>query len=152
MRKFKINPEIVYDAIDGEVILLDIDKGNYYQLKNEAVQVWGAITSRKISSDVTVASSLAKTGEYSPNEILPSISPFIDQLESEHILLEMRSPKRMNVTSSSPKVNGKKSESKFPTPVLLKYTDMRSLLLLDPIHETGKSGWPNKKKRILSKM
>lgn len=147
MKSFKINPDIVHDTIDGEVILLDIEKGNYYQLKNEAVQVWSVIASRKISSAFTVASNLAKNGEYSQNEILSSISPFIDQLESEHILLEINHPKGKNDDASLSDAKKGKAESKFSTPVLLKYTDMQSILLLDPIHDTDEEGWPNKKRK-----
>ncbi|MBP7832249.1 MAG: PqqD family protein [Candidatus Levybacteria bacterium] len=143
MRKFKINPDIVYDTIGGEVILLDIEKGNYYQLKNEAVQVWDELMNRKISSATMVADSLSKSGAYSSNEILESIIPFIDELESEHILLEI---KESNENTSLSRVKGK-VKRKFPTPVLLKYTDMQSILLLDPIHDTYDKGWPNKKRK-----
>lgn len=144
---FKINPDIVYDTIDGEVILLDIDKGNYYQLKNEAVIVWSNLESRKTSSTTAVAKSLAKGTDYSPNEILQSISPFISQLESERIILEVRNQKQKNIKTSFQKPKKKKLESKFPTPVLLKYTDMQSILLLDPIHDTDEEGWPNKRRK-----
>jgi hypothetical protein len=34
-------------------------------------------------------------------------------------------------------------EGKFEAPVLQKYTDMQDLLLLDPIHDTDETGWPN---------
>lgn len=144
-KSFKINPDIVYDTIDGEVILLDIERGNYYQLKSEAVQVWSEIASRKISSAAVISDSLAKSIAYSPDEILRSISPFIDQLESEHILLEIKRPKDNNGNASLSNVKREKTENKFPMPILLKYTDMQSILLLDPIHDTDEKGWPNKK-------
>lgn len=147
VKSFKINPNIVYDTIDGEVILLDIEKGNYYQLKNEAVKVWGEIESKKISTTIIVAGSLAKNSEYSPSEILESISPFINKLKAEDILLEVNNPKGKNNHVLLPKTKGKKALKKFPTPVLLKYTDMQSILLLDPIHDTDEKGWPNKKRK-----
>jgi hypothetical protein len=32
----------------------------------------------------------------------------------------------------------------FGQPVLEKFTDMADLLLLDPIHEVGEAGWPQR--------
>ena len=151
-KSFKINPEIVHDTIDGEVILLDIEKGYYYQLKNEAVLVWEAIASQKTSSIFTVANILAKNGKYSQDEILRSVSSFIDQLISEQIVLEIEKSKKEDDKLTFSKEKRKVSESNFPTPVLLKYTDMQSILLLDPIHDTDEKGWPNKKTKTLSKM
>lgn len=146
-KSFKINPDIVHDEIDGEVILLDIEKGNYYQLKSEAVTVWGVITTQKISSVLTVANILAKSGKYSQEEIFNSISPFIMQLIMEDILLEVKHPKGHNDEAPKTSVKRGKKEDTFPTPILLKYTDMQSILLLDPIHDTDEEGWPNKKKK-----
>ena len=150
-KSFKINPEIVHDTIDGEVILLDIEKGYYYQLKNEAVLVWEAIASQKTSSIFTVANILAKNGKYSQDEILRSVSSFIDQLISEQIVLEIEKSKKEDDKLTFSKEKRKVSESQFPTPVLLKYTDMQSILLLDPIHDTDEKGWPNKKTKTFSK-
>jgi hypothetical protein len=40
-------------------------------------------------------------------------------------------------------MDGKQQE--FSRPILTKYTDMKELLLLDPIHEVDETGWPNPK-------
>lgn len=146
-KSFTINPDIVFDTIDGEVILLNIEKGNYYQLKNEAVLVWEEIASKKISSALVVADSLSRNEAYSQNEILDSINPFINQLKTEQILLEVKESGSKKENARVPATKEKKKKGKFPTPVLLKYTDMQSILLLDPIHDTNEEGWPNKKSK-----
>ncbi|MGE5042397.1 MAG: PqqD family protein [Candidatus Levyibacteriota bacterium] len=151
IKAFKINPDIVYDTIDGEVILLDIENGNYYQLKNEAVRVWEAIENKKIISVSQIAESLSKNSGYSPDEILQSIGNFIDQLHAEHILLEAKGSGVKNEHKNLSRKKGGGIEHKYPVPVLLKYTDMQSILLLDPIHDTGSDGWPNKKRETINK-
>ena len=146
-KNFKINPDVVHDEIDGEVILLNIEKGVYYQLKNEAVQVWSEIARQKSSSTFSLAAALAKNGEYSLDDILKSISPFVDQLHAEEIILEAKRTKAQDKSMPLSQDSGKEPQNKYATPVLLKYTDMQSILLLDPIHDTDEEGWPNKKKK-----
>jgi hypothetical protein len=34
----------------------------------------------------------------------------------------------------------------FSTPLLVKYTDMEMMLLLDPVHEVDQEGWPTVRK------
>jgi hypothetical protein len=36
----QVKPQIVHDTIEGEVILLNLDTGTYYQLKSAAVPLW----------------------------------------------------------------------------------------------------------------
>jgi len=41
-----------------------------------------------------------------------------------------------------PVAEDRADNARFQPPTLNKYTDMRDMLLLDPIHDVGESGWP----------
>ncbi len=40
--RIKINvPQSVHETIDGEIVILDLDKGNYYSLVGIGADIWG---------------------------------------------------------------------------------------------------------------
>jgi hypothetical protein len=140
MDTYTINPAVVHDIIEGEVILLNLETGTYYQLKNEAVRVWSEL--ERGASPRLAAANLASSYHRSPHEILQAINPFIAELVAESILIPASAP--VPDTALAAHSPGDET-SEFHPPVLLKYTDMQSLLLLDPIHDVDTPGWPQQR-------
>ena len=107
------------ETIDGETIIIDLNKGFYFSLENKASEIW-ELFSKGYSKEVILKG-------------FPNAKEFITELEKEelfHFKEESKeSPLLDNVDNA--------------IPALQKFTDMKDLLLLDPIHETSEMGWPH---------
>ncbi len=134
-KRYEINPNIVHDLIEGEVILLNLETGTYYQLTKTAVDVWRAI--ERGASVSMLAEHLANQYGRHDSEIQQALGPFLQELETELILV----PNAQEPTLDAESLPSTLAQE-FTPPVLLKYTDMQSLLLLDPIHDVDTPGWP----------
>ena len=133
------NSNLVYDTIEGEVILLDIETGTYYQLVQNSVPVWNWLT-----EGVGVQEVVARLAQQFPNDakaIPDSITHFIEQLLDEKLLAPLPDGAPLP-TPETPYLWTPDPAALYVVPTLLKYTDMQSLLLLDPIHDIDSQGWP----------
>lgn len=145
---YKINsPKVVSETIDGEVVIVNLDKGDYYSLRKTGADIWSGI-----EQGLTRAKILADAAEKysgSSEEIDVAINKFIDRLQQETLIVVNQTPAE-NGDDTAPLSDDLKTEEvkavDFEPPVLEKFTDMEDLLLLDPIHEVDEeAGWPNVK-------
>ncbi|HBE20939.1 MAG TPA: pyrroloquinoline quinone biosynthesis protein PqqD [Cyanobacteria bacterium UBA11149] len=140
---FKINsPKVVQETIDGEVVIVNLDKGDYYSLVKSAADVWSGIE-RGISS-AEILEEMVQKYEGSRDEIETAVSEMIQKLQEEEIIV-VAEGEITPQTNGESKTNGNTEKQIFEPPVLQKYTDMEELLALDPIHEVDEMGWPNAK-------
>lgn len=130
---------IIHDTIEGEVILLDLNTGTYYQLRDTSVPVWNALA-QGISLDEIVA-QFAQRFPNDRAQIQASIAQFIQELEQEGLLAPLAEDAPAPTAATEMDVAAH-SNTAFHAPTLLKYTDMQALLLLDPIHDVDAHGWP----------
>ncbi|MCP2727279.1 PqqD family protein [Limnofasciculus baicalensis] len=141
--RFRINsPKVVQETIDGEVVIVNLDKGDYYSLVQSAADIWSGIE-RGISTD-EIITEMVERYEGSREEIETAVSEMIQKLQDEEIIVV---DERSRATKSDAPciTNGNTEKAIFELPVLQKYTDMEELLALDPIHEVDEMGWPNAK-------
>lgn len=131
--------KVVYDKFDDEVVLINLENGNYFSIRGVAVLVWDLFSSG--SDQRSVVSILAQTfGQ--PREILTAdVAEFIGRLLEEELMIVSDSTLEQT-TSALPKT----AAVNYAKPVLEVYSDMQDLILLDPIHEVDETGWPNAKK------
>ena len=143
---FKLNsPKVVQETIEGEVIIVNLDKGDYYSLTNTGAYIWSEIE-RGIPQNV-ILQKVVKRYEGSTEEIEEALSSLIEQLQQEEIIVflptnELNESVELNVHDQA---NRNIKKQPFESPTLNKYTDMEELLALDPIHEVDEMGWPNAK-------
>lgn len=139
-RSYKINiPRITSQTIDGEVIIIDLQNGNYYSLTQAGAGVWSGIEDGRFSDEITDAVAAQYEGE--PEVVKRSIEQFLETLLEEELIVvhESREIDDFAATLPTAAPNGL---PRFSPPSLQKYTDMQDLLLLDPIHEVDETGWP----------
>ena len=133
---------ITYEMIDGEVIIIHLEKGHYYSLRGVAATIWDDIT-KGMTEQMIVANSLA--GFRGPCEkIAGAVGHFIAELKKEELIISSTSQPKAT-TEDSPQSMSSPEKAVFEPPVLVKYTDLEELLLLDPVHEVDESGWPNRR-------
>jgi hypothetical protein len=138
------SPQVISDTIDGEVVIVNLDKGYYYSLDDTGADVWRLIQEGR-SVDQLVPDVMRRyAGD--PADIEAAIARFVSELEEEEIV-------RPSGVVAVAGTDGSGSQpSDWPTdrpafraPVLKKYADMQEMLALDPIHEVDETGWPNRK-------
>ena len=141
--RFRINsPKVVQETIDGEVVIVNLDKGDYYSLVQSAADIWSGIE-RGISTG-EIITEIVEGYEGSREEIETAVSQMLQKLQEEEIIVVDETEKAPLIDRES-KTNGNREKQIFEPPVLQKYTDMEELLALDPIHEVDEMGWPNAK-------
>lgn len=118
-----------HELIDGEVVVIQFDTGNYYSLAGAAADLW-----QRLLSPATTADLLALFTD-APAEAAADIEAFVNELLAEGLLR----PAQPAAAPSPAAPLG------YAKPELNKYTDMQQLLLADPLHEVEEAGWPHTK-------
>jgi hypothetical protein len=148
-KSVKINlPQIVREAFDDEVVLVNLDSGHYYSLEGIGAEIWRGIEEGLDTG--LIAMSIARKYNGDQNEMDAAIEHLLVDLETEKIIT-LSNVNGDNVThdnSREAETSGEKPP--FQTPVLNRFTDMRELLLLDPIHDVDETGWPRLRERAAS--
>lgn len=119
---------IVHDMIDSEAVVMDIEAGVYFSFNEAATKIWLRI----VNADASETSIYTFAG--------PQNIHFIDFLLENKIILRELAPEgwkdeAVNLTQVS-------ESAKWQT-----YSDMKELLLLDPVHDIAlnEDGWPEKR-------
>lgn len=144
---FKINiPQVIHETIDGEVVIVNLETGNYYSLAKTGAHVWNLI--EKDLSFGHISECLARRFEGDPKDIEKSLHRLAEELMREGLISENSSSgsDRAEPAGIVPDNAGGESRQPFEAPFLQKYNDMQELLLLDPIHEVDETGWPHVKR------
>jgi hypothetical protein len=135
---FRINAlPFAHQTIDGEVVIVNVENGTYYSLRDTGAEVWALLEGGASVRDVVRELGRRYRGE--DGEIAAGIERLLDDLQREGIV----SSQPVSSSTSVPSTDADAaSRPAFIPPVLERFTDMKDLLLLDPIHEGGDAGWP----------
>lgn len=134
-------PAIVHEVFDDEVVIVNLDSGDYYSLSEAGVECWNCVIAG-FSIDETVE-SLASRYEGDHDLILQSTINLFEQLDKENLVVPLTGVK--GPLSERPIKSHSGEKPSFVSPVLTPYSDMRDLLLIDPIHDVDEAGWPEAK-------
>ena len=146
MTYYQVNTKYVaYENIENEVVIIHLDNGNYFNLEGVGADIWNAIVSGVSQTDIV--NSLEKV--YNTRNIInESVNNFINQLESEELIIQSSEIETNNQSQPEliTKANRATQTNVFVPPSLQKYEDMQDLLLLDPLHDVNEAvGWPMRK-------
>lgn len=125
-----IAKNVIHDAFDEEIVVVNLSTGSYYSLTRLAYKVWTAICDgaskdsllemfRSIASDKNVETFLALLAH---EGLVKVDGEILNPINAEELSC---------VLDSTP----------FEA-TLEKHTDAEELLLIDPIHEVDEGGWP----------
>ena len=132
--RFRIGPEIVHEAVDGEVIAIDLDNGSYYSLAGSGPAIWGMLAESASEEELRDA-LMARFGSV---ETIPTdVARFLAQLRENGLVVEAEGAG----SGTAPAVDDDGGAAYEP-PQFERYTDMKDYFLLDPIHEVDTAGWP----------
>jgi len=134
-------PNIVFQIIDSEAIILDLEKGYYYSLRYSGVPIWEALVSEghTVADTVKILSRLYEAPE---GTIETAVEKLVQTLLADKMIVADTGPHVPSGKKDANKIGAKKP---FIAPAFEKYTDMQQLLVMDPIHEIDPSaGWPKR--------
>lgn len=132
-------PDVVHETIDGETVVVNLGTGNYYSLRDAGAEVWRWIDRGATLPEIVDA--VERRYEAADSAIEADVSALIARLLEEQLLEpfarnDVLDPSR-NPSAAPP------TREPYRPPILETHRDMQDLLLLDPIHDTDDSGWPN---------
>ena len=148
LRCYRINrPNVVYETFDDEIVIINLDSGNYYSLDKAGADIWDFIERGAAISEI-VEGIINRYKSSKLDNIKNAVNQSITELEKEGLIVPNKTEKSENRKSSSIQVKAQLKTEKliFKKPVLEKFTDMQDFLLVDPIHEIDYTDWPKKKK------
>ena len=126
---------IISDVFGEEVDLVNLETGDNYSLSNSASQIWIRLINQY--SPTEIFADLIQIYQVDENDLISDINRFISQLlEAKMIKNEsvaVKKPIDFNLTGIL--VN-------YTSPVVEAFSDMQEILLLDPVHDVDKAGWP----------
>ena len=127
-------PNVVHEAIEGEVVIVNLEKGLYFSTDGVGAAVWTRLAAGQSIEEVR---GWLVAGFADADTASGDLDSFVEQLRASDLVTD---------SDAAPETNGIEIASApdaYTTPVLEIYSDMEELLLLDPIHEVNdEAGWP----------
>lgn len=128
---------VSWERLAGEVIAIQLATGHYYSMGGVAADIWSLLTEE---SDVEAISQVLANHYQLPEN---------SKTEIEHFLINARSVKLVKIAqqvSETPRLLPDDfTRASWVTPILQEYTDLQDLILVDPVHDTKATGWPELK-------
>ena len=138
--RYRINtPAVVHQTIDGETVIIHLDRGLYYSLDQVGAAVWGVIQSGATLQELTdqMKQRFAGAG------IEAAVAAFVGELRKEDLVVEDKAARQDEGPAAAAADTFPVASSAFAPPVLHRYSDLQDLLVLDPIHQVDEAGWPD---------
>jgi hypothetical protein len=129
--------EISLERLNGEVVIISFNSGNYYSCVGTAADVLSLVSKevdRTLWKDIICS-------KYKINDFpVVEVELFIKECLKENIVLLVDS--KLEGMSDLP---DDFTRNGWNTPTLKIYKDFQDLLLVDPIHDSSLTGWPELK-------
>jgi hypothetical protein len=122
------------EAIDGEVMIIDLVSGIYFNLTGTSAATWPLLVAGVPLHAIVV--TVGASCEADPAAIARDLAVFADRLVAESIVREL-SPATASAAAAPALPN-----ATYTGFAINRYDDMRALLVVDPVHEVGDFGWP----------
>lgn len=137
--------DVVSEEIDGEVVIVNLNNGNYYSLAQSAAVIWAGIQEGMTLEQIRNRLHLRYTGETGVMD--QGLTDLIQALEAERLIARQTgSEVESSIQAAEEEVLVDHQKEAFLPPVFERFTDMKDLLLLDPVHEAeDDKGWPHAK-------
>jgi hypothetical protein len=129
--------EISLERLNGEVVIISFNSGNYYSCVGSAADILSLVSKevdRTLWKDIICS-------KYKINDLpVVEVELFIEECLKENIVLLVDS--KLEGMSDLP---DDFTRNGWNTPTLKIYKDFQDLLLVDPIHDSSLTGWPELK-------
>jgi hypothetical protein len=141
-KRYRVNsPRVMYETIEGEVIVIDLTTGSYYSLRASGAEIWHAL--ERGLPEEEIADAVAVRYDGADAEISAAVSKLLHELREEGLIESSNGTGDVAPAVAASPAEDDRPRERFEPPVLEKHTDMQDLILLDPVHEVDARGWPH---------
>lgn len=130
-------PLLISQQFDSEVVLANYQNGVYYNLDGSAAQIWLGLKVNRTVEEIGSALAAATGGDAA--SITPQVQAFVDSMLAEGLIAN-GTPEagiETSIETWAPVLPGA-----FTAPQFQRFDNLRELLLMDPVHDSGEEGWP----------
>ncbi len=146
-RFFSIDTAVVVsDIIDGEAIMLHRGSGDYFSADGVGCLIWQGIGEGQSRGRILDRLNARFAGRA---EIETTLDTFLAELAAHDLVREIADgvPPAVEAAIEPPTERASEPGHPFRPPVLHVYSDIRNLLMLDPLHDVAEmAGWPTPKR------
>jgi hypothetical protein len=141
---YRVNrPRFVDETVDGEALVMDMVKGNYYSCVGASAYAWNALVAGM--SPAELAPLIAERYGVSAADAAGDVDRFVATLVDEEMLHPVDAPP--DAPSESPvdraALDAAVPPGEYGGLTLERFTDLADLILLDPVHDVSEVGWPH---------
>ncbi len=128
--------DVAHETIDGETVIIDMAEGTYYRLEGGAALVWSQIIDGATEGEVLAM--LADQFDAGPGGLETELRRFLSELVDYKLIVG----KERHGTAPGVAMNGS-ARASFSGLAIHRFTDLKELFWLDPVHEVDDTGWPS---------
>lgn len=138
MQRYRVNrQDVVFEEVEGEVILIDLARGCYFSLAGSGPAVWEMLGRGASVEEVCEALTDVEAER-------EEVEALVGRLVEESLLLALKDGEEPPTATGEPAATA--NGAPFEKPVLEKYEDLKDYFLIDPIHEVDETaGWPQRR-------
>jgi hypothetical protein len=130
-----IEEALEWERVNGEVIVISFASGKYFSLSGSAADVWHLMIA---GIDETRLTELL-TKSWSLDPLHPvEVRPFIDECLNEGLIEETN----LEELNSYGELPNDLDRSKWITPQLMVFGNLKDLIMVDPVHDASLINWP----------
>lgn len=139
MARFRVNsPAVIHQTFESEVVIVNLETGDYFSLRGSGTEIWEGVVRGALQEEIVAG--LAGRGR---DEIGDGVRDLFGELLREGLIVPVDAGDAGSLGGGIPVADWAMEQRRpYERPILEKFTDMRELLLLDPIHELDEMGWP----------
>ena len=120
---------LAHETLEGEVVIVDQVTGSYFSITGGGSEIWALLEVARDVADVAAALA-ARVGA----DVAADVTRFVAELRAEGLVVD--ADEAVAIAPGGAPLG-------WSSPRLEKFTDLQSLVLLDPIHDVGEAGWPH---------
>lgn len=134
--RFRISSDVVHEAVDGEVIAIDLGSGSYYSVAGSGLAIWELLTQG--ATETEICETLMAMFDADAETIRGEVGTLLEKLVESRLAVSTEEKAASTPLGDA----GATEKGEFEPPRFERYTDMKDYFLLDPIHEVDPAGWP----------
>jgi len=134
---------VIFERFGEEVVVIHLGTGRYYSLPGVAADAFLLLANTRAIPELAYA--LAAKYEASAQTIAADLGNFLDQLKDESLIVEQRTARAHTL---APSADAAQPRQPYLPPAVHPHRDLENLFLVDPIHEVGEAGWPQRKEAV----
>lgn len=127
------SPNVVADVVDNEVVAVNLESGTYFSLFQQSAWLWTALTSGQPVG--IVVETVEDHSPYSRDDVLAFLADLVRYDLIEPLTHQDSSGLLIEALSELP-------PAPFAPLVINVHRDLQDILLLDPVHDSDETGWP----------